>query len=90
MRGTSGNEGASSLEARIQWITGRVFLNNGERMRVAALFTRAGFKPIPGGFGNFRLEFDGPGAGAAFGASEMTMLRGAILDTAKLVASLKK
>jgi|WetSurMetagenome_2_1015567.scaffolds.fasta_scaffold24643_3 hypothetical protein len=88
--GASGNESANSLETRMQWITGRVFLNNTERLKVTSLFQRAQFKPIEGSYGNFRLEFDEARTKISFDAVEMAKLKGAIIDTAKLVVSLKK
>jgi hypothetical protein len=90
MWGASGNESAHSLETRMQWITAGVFLNNSERLKVATLFQRAQFKPTSGSYGNLRLEYDEARTSIAFDLAEMTKLRGAILETAKLVASLKK
>lgn len=89
MWGATGGESAHGLETRIQWITGRVYLNNTERMKVANLFQRARFRPISGSFGNFRLELDEGKAKAAFGPTELAKLRDAVLETAKLVRALK-
>lgn len=89
MWGAADNEGAQSLETKMQWITGRVFLNNSERMRIATLLQRAHFKPTTGSYGNFRLGFDEAKTKTAFDATEMAKLRDAIVEMAKLVRSLK-
>jgi hypothetical protein len=90
MWGASGNDSANSLETRMQWITGKVFLNSTERMKITSLFQRAQFKPMEGSYNNFRLEFDEPRTKVCFDSAELAKLRGAIVETAKLVASLKK
>jgi len=90
MAGATNDETAHTLESRQQWITKCIYLNNGERNRLAFLLQRAKFKPINGGYGNFRLKFEEGKDTVAFDKEELSRLRETVLEMAKLVQLAKR
>ena len=83
MRGAAGDENAETLESKLQFITKKVYLDNGERNRVSFLLRNAQFQPVPGQHGCFRLAF-GENAPAKFDKAHLTKLREAVVDMAKI------
>jgi hypothetical protein len=84
MWGATGMENAHSLESRVQFITKRIYLDNGERNRISFLLQHARFKPCCGFHGNFRLEFDESKATVRFDKAYLTNLREAVVEMAKI------
>lgn len=83
MSGLSGGENAETLEHNIQYITKKVYLDNGERNRVSFLLQHAQFKPVPGQHGTFRLIFN-EASPTKFDKAELTRLREAVVEMAKI------
>jgi hypothetical protein len=83
MTGASGNEYADTLESRFQYITKKVYLDNGERNRISFLLQTAQFKPVPGQHGSFRMAF-GETATVKFDKNQLTKLKEAVVEMAKI------
>ena len=83
MWGESGNESSDTMESRLQYITKKVFLDNGERNRVSYLLQHAEFKPVSGQHGSFRLAF-GDRASTKFDKAQLTKLRETVVEMAKI------
>ena len=83
MWGPSGGENAETVESRLQFITKKIYLDNGERNRITFLLQNAQFQPVPGQHGTFRLAF-GENAPAKFDKANLTKLREAVVDMAKI------
>lgn len=84
MRGVGVGESANSMESRLQYITKKVFLDNGERNRISFLLQHAQFKPVSGQHGNFKLEFDEGKTSLKFDKAQMARLREAVVEMAKI------
>ncbi len=83
MWGPSGDENAETLESKLQFITKKVYLDNGERNRVSFLLQSAKFQPVPGQHGIYRLAF-GEDAPVKFDKVQLTKLREAVVEMAKI------
>lgn len=83
MWGPSGGENDEVLESRLQFITKKVYLDNGERNRLSFLLQSAQFQPVPGQHGSYRLAF-GESAPAKFDKVHLIKLREAIVEMAKI------
>ena len=83
MFGASASELADTLESRIQHITKKVYLDNGERNKISFLLQSAKFKPVPGQHGTFRLTF-GADATTKFDKNQLTKLKEAMVEMAKI------
>jgi hypothetical protein len=83
MTGASGDESTDTLESRFQYITKKVYLDNGERNRISFLLQYARFKPVPGQHGSFRLAF-GSTADVKFDKNQLTRLKEAVVEMAKI------
>jgi hypothetical protein len=83
MRGASGGENAEALESKLQFITKKVYLDNGERNRVTYLLQSAQFQPVPGQHGSYRLAF-GANAPGKFDKVHLIKLREAVVEMAKI------
>lgn len=84
MRGAAGNESANSLESKLQNITKKVYLDNGERNRITFLLKHAQFKPVSGQHGNFRLEFAEDKTSLRFDKAQLARLGEAVVEMAKI------
>lgn len=84
MWGDAGNESAHSLESRLQYITKKVFLDNGERNRISFLLQHAQFKPVSGQHGNYRMVFAEDKASLKFDRPQLNRLREAVVEMAKI------
>jgi len=81
--GASGTENANSIESKLQYITKKVFLDNGDRNRISFLLQHAQFKPTPGQHGSFRLDY-GDKTSTKFDKAELTKLKEAAVEMAKI------
>ena len=83
-------ESPSRLESRLQFITKKVYLDNGERNRITFLLQQAKFKPVPGQHGSFSLDFgEGPEAPALDKAS-LARLRETVVEMAKITKAARQ
>jgi hypothetical protein len=83
MSGATGNDLADTLESRLQYITKKVYLDNGERNKISFLLQHAQFKPVPGQHGSFRLAF-GASSTVKFDKSQLSRLKDAVVEMAKI------
>lgn len=81
--GTAGNENAKTIESKLQYITKKVYLDNGERNRISFLLQHAQFKPVPGQHGSFRLDFS-ENSTTKFDKVELGRLKEAVIEMAKI------
>jgi hypothetical protein len=84
MWGGAGNDSANTLESRLQFITKKVFLDNGERNRISFLLQQAQFKPMSGHHGNYRLDFSEDRTTIKFEKAQLAKLRDAVVEMAKI------
>jgi len=83
MWGASSGENANTMESKLQYITKKVYLDNGERNRISFLLQYSLFKPVPGQHGTFRLEF-GEGAPTKFDKAMLAKLKESVVEIAKI------
>ena len=83
MWGASSGDYTNTMESKLQYITKKVYLDNGERNRVSFLLQHAQFKPVPGQHGTFRLEF-GEGAPIKFDKAMLGKLKESVIEMAKI------
>lgn len=81
--GSAGNENANKIESKLQYITKKVYLDNGERNRISFMLQHAQFKPVPGQHGSFRLDFS-ENSTTKFDKVELSRLKDAVIELAKI------
>jgi hypothetical protein len=81
--GSAGNENANTIESKLQYITKKVYLDNGERNRISFMLQHAQFKPVPGQHGSFKLDFS-ENSTTKFDKVELSRLKDAVIELAKI------
>ncbi|MEM0448424.1 MAG: hypothetical protein QW520_01190 [Methanomassiliicoccales archaeon] len=81
---SEGGRPSLTLESRLQYITKKIYLDNGERNRVSFLLQQAKFKSISGQHGSFKLEIPEPEKDDKLDRLFLDRLEETVLEMAKI------